>query len=61
MDLLKILLDIGLGLAAFRLAWSVDRTQKDMLKVQVQQAQILTELGARLSSLELEVKQSLNE
>jgi hypothetical protein len=52
MDLLKIALDIGLGLAAFRLAWSVDRTQKEMLKVQTQQAQILMELVARVTSLE---------
>lgn len=55
MDILKILLDIGLGLAAFRLAWSVDRTQKEMLKVQTQQALILTELTSRVSSLEQKV------
>lgn len=55
MDLLKIILDIGLGLAAFRLAWSVDRTQKDMLKVQIQQAQILSELSVRVGHLESKI------
>lgn len=52
MDTLKLLIDIGLGLAAFKLAWSVDRTQKSMLVVQTQQAQILVELTQRVTSLE---------
>lgn len=52
MDLFNTLIDIGLGLAAFKLAWSVDRTQKEMLKIQAQQATILTELSRRVESLE---------
>lgn len=52
MDLIKIILDIGLGLAAFRLAWSVDRTQKKMLEVQTQQAMLIQEILVRVANLE---------
>jgi hypothetical protein len=59
MDLISLALDIGLGLCAFRLAWSVDRTQKEMLKTQVemaktqaQQTEILQELILRVNRLE---------
>lgn len=52
MNLFSIIMDIGLGIAAFKLAWSVDRTQKEMLKVQSQQALILQELTARVARLE---------
>ena len=52
MDVISLLLDVAIGAAAFRLAWSVDRTQKEMLKIQAQQAQILTELTSRVEKLE---------
>lgn len=52
MEILSLVLDIGLGLCAFKLAWSVDRTQKDMLKIQAQQAAILQELLVRVEKLE---------
>lgn len=56
-ETLKLVIDIGIGLAAFRLAWSVDRTQKEMLKIQAQQANILTELSRRVESLEKAVNE----
>ncbi len=52
MDLISLLLDVALGAAAFRLAWSVDRTQKKMLEIQAQQAQILANLTIRVEHLE---------
>ena len=52
MDLLKLVLDIGIGLCAFKLAWSVDRTQKDMLKIQSQQAMMLQDILVRIARLE---------
>lgn len=55
MDLIKLILDIGVGLCAFKLAWSVDRTQKEMLKIQAQQATILAELSHRVERLELRI------
>jgi hypothetical protein len=51
-DIFAIILDIALGAAAFKLAWSVDRSQKSMLKVQTQQAEILRELTTRVERLE---------
>lgn len=49
----------GLALAAFKLSWSVDRTQKEMLKTQVQlastqakQTVLLQELLFRVEKLE---------
>lgn len=52
MELIDLLINGVLGVAAFRLAWSVDRTQKEMLKIQAQQAQILVELTSRVERLE---------
>lgn len=49
---LSLIVDICIGLAAFRLAWSVDRTQKEMLKIQAQQALILQELTTRIEKVE---------
>lgn len=51
-EIIGIVLDICLGAAAFRLAWSVDKSQKAMLKVQEQQANILQELTTRVERLE---------
>lgn len=48
----NLLMDIALGAAAFKLAWSVDRTQKKMLEVQAQQANILQQLSDRVSKVE---------
>ena len=52
MDIITLVVDVCIGLAAFRLAWSVDRTQKDMLKIQAQQALILQELTSRIEKVE---------
>jgi len=52
MDITRLLLDIGIGVAAFRLAWSVDRTQKAMLLIQTEQTKILGELKHRVEKLE---------
>ena len=51
-ELMGIIMDIALGAAAFRLAWSVDKSQKAMVKVQYQQAEILRELTTRVEALE---------
>lgn len=59
MDTIKMVFDIGLGLAAFRIAWSVDRTQKGILEVQAQQATILTQLTQRITELEFFVRNGL--
>lgn len=50
-----LLLDIALGAAAFRLAWSVDRSQKQMVQVQLKQTEILRELTTRVERLEVKV------
>lgn len=55
-QLFGLLMDIALGAAAFRLAWSVDRSQKSMVKVIEQQATILSELTGRVEKLEDRVK-----
>ncbi len=52
MELISLLLDVALGAAAFRLAWSVDRTQKSMLEIQGKQTLILQELTIRIEKLE---------
>lgn len=51
-ELVGLILDIALGAAAFRLAWSVDKSQKAMVKVINQQAEILKELTTRVERLE---------
>lgn len=51
-EIFGMILDIALGAAAFRLAWSVDQSQKAMVKVQTQQADILRELTSRVERLE---------
>lgn len=56
MDAFNFLADIAVGLAAFKLAWSVDRTQKGMLLVQEQQSKILQEFGERLAKIEEKLK-----
>lgn len=56
MELINLLINGCLGVAAFRLAWSVDRTQKEMLKIQAQQAVILAELTGRIERLEDKLK-----
>lgn len=48
-QLSSIVIDICLGAAAFKLAWSVDKTQKT-------QTQILRELVTRVERLEEKVK-----
>ena len=52
MDIYQFIVGGGLALAAIKLAWSVDRTQKEMLKIQAQQALILQELSERVAKLE---------
>ena len=51
-EFVGVILDIALGAAAFRLAWSVDKSQKAMVRVQHQQAEILRELTTRVEALE---------
>jgi hypothetical protein len=51
-QLMGIILDIALGAAAFRLAWSVDKSQKAMVGIMDQQAAILKELTERVERLE---------
>lgn len=50
--LMGLILDIALGAAAFRLAWSVDKSQKAMVAIMNQQAEILRELTQRVERLE---------
>lgn len=57
MDLISLLVDVGIGIAAFKLAWSVDRTQKQMLLVQAQQAEILRELTSRIEKVEAKLNE----
>jgi transposase len=51
-EFVGVILDIALGAAAFRLAWSVDKSQRALVKVQNQQAEILRELVTRVEHLE---------
>lgn len=51
-NLFSTIMDLALGAAAFKLAWSVDRAQKQMVQVQKQQAEILLELTHRVERLE---------
>lgn len=52
MELISLLLDVAIGAAAFKLAWSVDRTQKKMLVIQAQQATMIQEILRRVDALE---------
>lgn len=58
---LSLIIDICLGAAAFKLAWSVDRTQKAMLVVQERQTVILEELTRRIEVVEKRLEEKLNE
>lgn len=54
-QIFSLIVDIALGAAAFKLAWSVDKSQKAMVEVQRQQADILRELTTRVERLEAKV------
>lgn len=49
MEVIAVVLDVALGAAAFKLAWSVDRSQRTM-------AQLLAELTKRVEILEEKIK-----
>lgn len=53
--ILQYIVGGGLAISAFKLAWSVDRTQKEMLKIQAQQTLILQELTHRVDKLEFKI------
>lgn len=56
MDILSAILDLALGAAAFRLAWSVDRSQKTLAAAHQIMAKLLEELTQRVERLEEKIK-----